>query len=124
MAEGYRIHYTDPSLWGSIVLVNHPGNPATGRAPKDYVFRLDANGDIIVSSTIWQRLQEIAATGLDHGFVFSNVVGNPPTQNPMSNGSDLEKRVFKKTHDGLTETEHKALRNLVPKGFHPKGKRA
>ncbi len=122
MAEGYRIHQTDQTLWGTIVLVNHPGDPATKRAPKDYVFRLDGNGDIIVSSTIWQRLEEIKAAGLEHGFVFSNVVGNPPTQR-TADIDDRGRRVVKKGHDGLTDQELKALQSVVPKGCHAKGKR-
>lgn len=119
MAEGFRIHYTDETYWGSIVLITHPGDMATGRVPKDYVFRLDANGDIIVSSKIWERLEEMKKAGINHGFVFSNVVGEPPTQR-TSEFNDHEKRIFKKSPDGLYETEVQALREIVPKGMRPK----
>lgn len=123
MSEGFRIHYNDQKHWGGIVLVMHPGIPGV-RAPKEYVFRLDVNGDIIVSTTIWQRLQEIQASGLDHGFTFMNIVKNPPTINVSANDrSDQEKRIFRRTHTGISETEAAALQNIIPKGFKARGSR-
>ena len=124
MAEGYRIHYINPAMWGQIVLIPHPGNPSTGRKPKNYVLRLDASGDVIVSTTVWQRLEEVKAAGLDHGFVFTNTVSKPPTQRAGTGNADFTKRVFQQTTDGLSETEHAALKNVIlPKGFKAVGKK-
>jgi hypothetical protein len=60
----------------------HPANPACrhcGRPHecKTYHFQLDAEGTIIVSTTIWQRLLAMPDRG---GFELVNVVANPPTQ--------------------------------------------
>lgn len=119
MSEGYRISYTkDQTAWGNTILIRHPGGE--GRKPKDYVFRLESDGTIIVSETIWQRLNEIKAAGFDHGFVYVNSVSDPPTQNPMSIRQDNTRRIFKDTDTGLSETELKALQSVVPKGFKPK----
>lgn len=42
---------------------------------KDYVLNLDGNGEVLVSETIWKRLQEAGA-----GFDLLNAVKRPPKQ--------------------------------------------
>lgn len=82
---GVRIHH--PSLRNCALLIPHPGDPRRtsqrpdGRRPKDYVIRLDAEGQTIVSETVWRRLQEARKSGLSpHEFIVLNEVANPPTQ--------------------------------------------
>jgi hypothetical protein len=60
----------------------HPQNPACRHCGhpheyKTYHFQLDAEGTIIVSTTIWERLLAMPDRG---GFEKVNVVAEPPTQ--------------------------------------------
>lgn len=64
--SGVRIHH--PTLRACKLLVPHPR--------KDYHLTLDADGNTIVSETVWRRLQEAAHTG--HGFIVLNEVPDPP----------------------------------------------
>lgn len=74
--SGLRLHH--PTKTSCVLIVPHPGG--NGRLPKDYRITLDANGDVIVSTVIWQRLEEARAAGWPHGLIVSNVVGEPPKQ--------------------------------------------
>lgn len=108
MAEGLRIHHPNPAVWGQTVLVPHPGDPRTGRRPKDYHIRLDSDGNCIVSKVIWKRLEEAKNSGLSpHNFVFVNIVTSPPTQGV--GGQPEHRRLFKQEQD--------ALREIAPPGF-------
>lgn len=78
MAQGLRLHH--PTQRACVLLIPHPGDPATGRRPKTYHVELDGQGDVIVSETVWRRLEEARAAGWPHGLMLSNVVGNPPKQ--------------------------------------------
>lgn len=83
--------------------VPHPGDRSTGRRPKDYHLELDHEGDVIVSQTVWARLEQARQSGLSpHRFLVMNevldppglVVGGPP-------GPAL--RMFRQEHDALRE---------------------
>lgn len=78
MAEGIRILH--PTARACILRIPHPGDPATGRRPKPYRIELDSNGEAIISTTIWQRLEEARAAGWPHGLIVANVVASPPKQ--------------------------------------------
>lgn len=74
---GVRIHH--PTLTNAVLIVPHPGDPATGRRPKDYHVRLDSDGNAIVSETVWDRLEQARASGLsEHAFIVLGEVKNPP----------------------------------------------
>lgn len=84
---GVRIHH--PTLTNAVLIVPHPGDPATGRRPKDYHVRLDSNGDAIVSETVWDRLQQARGSGLsDHAFIVLGEVADPP---PLIVGGDPDR---------------------------------
>lgn len=112
MANGIRIHHPNPEVWGQTVIVPHPGDPLTGRKPKDYHLRLDADGNCIVSTKVWQRLEEARACGLSpHKFTIVNVVGEPPTQR-VGGQPDYQRRMFRQ--------EQNALREIAPNGVKPR----
>lgn len=109
---GIRIRHPDPAVWGQTVLVPHPGDPRTGRKPKDYYLRLDSEGCIIVSTTIFRRLEEAKACGLSpHAFVMVNVVEDPPTQG-IGSAPEQQRRILRQ--------EGAALRELTPPGVKPR----
>jgi hypothetical protein len=73
MADGIRLHH--PTERSCVWLVRHPR--------KNYFLRLDADGDVIVSSTVYERLQQVSLAGL----MFLNVVKTPPTINLIIDGA-------------------------------------
>ncbi len=74
---GVRIHH--PTLRNAILIVPHPGDPTTGRLPKDYHIRIDTHGDAIVSETVWGRLQQAKQSNLSgHDFLVTGEVKDPP----------------------------------------------
>ena len=112
---GIRIHHPDPTVWGTTLLIPHPGDSRTGRKPKDYHLRLNAQGDVIVSETIWNRLQEARQTGLTpHNFIVLNEVPDPPAQgldfNP--NKPPEPERYWKQIGE--------ILREIAPPGVQPR----
>lgn len=99
---GVRIHH--PELRDCTLLVPHPGDPETGRRPKDYHIRLDSNGDCIVSETIWQRLKEARDSGLStHDFIVMNEVKNPPDLKLGFTGPVVQRRTYKQMGDAIKE---------------------
>lgn len=112
MANGIRIRHPDPAMAGQTVLVPHPGDPRTGRKPKDYYLRLDSDGCVIVSTTIFRRLEEAKACGLSpHKFVYVNTVEDPPTQG-IGQTPEPHRRIYRQ--------EAEALRELAPPGVKPR----
>lgn len=77
MSDGIRLHH--PTERDCIWLVRHPR--------KDYVLRLDADGDVLVSTTIYERLKEVNLAGL----MFLNTVSKPPMQ--VIGGDPMNTRV-------------------------------
>lgn len=93
MAEGIRIrpkaHMLPPeSAHGRLVVVRDTARPfdpphatcATCGVPHDcktYHFQLDGDGTVIVSTTIWSKLQGMVDTA---GFEQANIVKRPPAQ--------------------------------------------
>lgn len=95
MADGFRIRPREDHLKQDLAINRmivlrdisrpippHPENPVCRiclhpHDCKTYHFQLDAEGTIIVSSTIWDRLQNMPLNG---GFEFINVVSDPPDQ--------------------------------------------
>jgi hypothetical protein len=77
-----------------VLVVPHPGDPRTGRRPKDYFVTLDADGCAIVSETVWKRLQESVAAfpHPNNHWVVINEVLAPPTL--LVGGGGPAKRVF------------------------------
>lgn len=108
---GIRIHH--PTLRNCKLLVKHPGNPLTGRKAKDYHITIDAEGDTIVSETVWMRLQEAKKEGFDGEFIVLNEVPDPPTL-VLSNRSQAEQlRTFRIDED-------RVLREIAPPGVTPR----
>lgn len=99
---GVRIQYLDPKANGATVLIEHAGDPKTGRAKKDYHLRLDGEGRVIVSTTILRRLQEAHAP-----ILILNEVADPPAQKFGSMFVDDRQKM--REIDG-------ALRTLAPPG--------
>lgn len=94
---GIRIHH--PTLREASLLVPHPGDAATGRKGKDYVLRLDSEGNVIVSETVWTRLQEAQAAGANHGFIVLNEVADPPTINVTQGGAVTDPLLTQPTYE-------------------------
>jgi hypothetical protein len=87
---GLRIHH--PTERNCTLLVHHPGEIKSfmktrnkGRGPKDYHIRLDNDGNCIVSTVVWERLQEAGAN-----FIVLNEVADPPAQILGMNDSSVE----------------------------------
>jgi len=111
---GIRIHHPDPVTWGRTILIPHPGDPTSGRKSKDYVLRLDPDGNIIVSETVWQRLQEARDSGLSpHQFIVLNEVPDPPAQH-VGRGPDphIYRRAMRQVGAALQE--------IAPPGIQPR----
>jgi hypothetical protein len=81
------------------MLVPHPGEIRSrfgktlnkGRKPKDYRIQLDADGNCIVSETVWKRLQEAGGN-----FIVLNEVPDPPNISlSMEEGSYHEPATYK-----------------------------
>lgn len=117
---GIRIHH--PTLRGCTLLVPHPGDPRTGRKPKDYHIHLDENGDALVSETVWRRLQEAQASGLSaHGFIVLNEVPDPPTLVMSAEQPGVKRRTFRVEHDGKAREVVDDDLRAVTQRFAPKG---
>ena len=98
---GVRIHH--PTMKNCTLLIPHPGDPKTGRAPKDYHIKLDSDGDCIVSETVLQRLLEARRSGLSlHDFVILNEVKDPPTQGVgFQEGTFRSPAMYKQVKDAI-----------------------
>jgi hypothetical protein len=71
------------------LLYPHPGG--NGRGAKDYHLRLDADGQVTVSETVWSRIQEAEALGQwPERFVLVGTVSNPPPLNISTPGGTIE----------------------------------
>jgi hypothetical protein len=98
---GVRIHH--PTLTSCTLLVPHPGDPSTGRQPKDYHLRLDGHGDAIVSETVWRRLVEARTSGLSaHDFLVLNEVPDPPAQSVGDVQAEI-RRTYRQVNSALAE---------------------
>lgn len=98
---GLRLRATNPPPSGEPLLVPHPGGD--GRAPKVYFLRCDPDGYVIVSETVWSRLEEAAAAGFPHGLEYVNTVEAPPTV--QLRGGTGRQRAHLQTGDGRQEIE-------------------
>lgn len=106
MAEGIRIHH--PSLTNCMLEIPHPGRTdAAGNVtykPKNFHIRLDANGDCIVSTTVWEFLKEARDTGFTpHEFIIVNTVADPPAQSVGQTGPTDQRRVYRQIQDAIHE---------------------
>ena len=98
---GVRIHH--PTMSSCTLLIPHPGDPSTGRSPKDYHLRLDGDGNCIVSETVWLRLVEARTSGLSpHDFLVLNEVPDPPAQTLGDVPGDI-RRTYRQVRDALAE---------------------
>lgn len=116
---GIRIHHGE--LRNCVLLVPHPGDPRTGRRPKDYRITLDGDGDCIVSETVWRRLEEARGSGLSpHAFIILNEVADPPAIRlgaPGETAGNAGKvRTYRQTPDGVTDEELLSIAQQVAKG--------
>jgi len=115
---GIRLYH--PTKRDVTLLIPHPGDPATGRKPKDYHVRLDTTGHVIVSERVWQRLRESEKAGWPHGLVVSNEVKKPPAQTVGWNGDRKVPRIERVT--ALRGQELAAIERLQREGRVPDGK--
>ena len=123
MAEGIRIHH--PTLTSCMLEIPHPGrideNGNVLRRPKNYHIRLDADGNCIVSTTVWDFLKEARDTGFTpHEFIIVNTVANPPAQTVGQAGSEEQRRVYRQIKEAIHEIAPtgvvgKAVRMVRPK---------
>lgn len=123
---GIRIHHTN--LKDCTLVVRHPGGgrpsgaPAGAvRRPKDYHIHLDANGDSIVSETVWLRLQEAQRGGSPHQFVVLNEVPDPPDLIVGDATAQRKVRTFVQTPDGVRDAELQSIaQTFAPRGITPR----
>lgn len=116
---GLRIHH--PDLRACVLLVPHPGDPVTGRRPKDYHITLDADGDCIVSETVWRRLEEARGSGLSpHQFMVLNEVPDPPKI--IVGGAPAERvRTFRQQPNGVSDAALLSIaQQYAPPGLRPR----
>ena len=118
---GLRLHH--PTATNTTLIVPHPGGGAVNRFPKDYHIRIDANGDTIVSETVYNGLQECAGFGFDHKLIYVNDVDNPPTQGvgfqPPTELQNVER--VGTTREGVPSFIEKMKRDgIIPTGVTPK----
>lgn len=113
---GIRIHH--PEARDVVLLIPHPGDPETGRAPKDYHIHVDADGYSIVSETVWRRLEEARGSGLSpHQFLVVNEVPDPPALVISQAEAAPLKRVMVQTPDGIKEARlQEAAQLFAPRG--------
>jgi len=112
--SGVRIHH--PTHKNCIMLVPHPGEFRRGlkiynkgRKAKDYRIVLDAEGNCIVSETIWQRLQEAKAP-----FIILNTVENPPPQYlNMREGTYEIPATYRQLQDAIKEIAPPGVKTLI-----------
>ena len=119
-----------PTHRGSTLLVRHPGGPqpdGSVRQAKDYHLRLDENGRVIVSETVWRRIQEAQVLHGGADFVSVSQVGNPPAQGMATPGDTLLlARTFRQQGDGRITDDTDAYkaevvaRALAPRGVKPR----
>lgn len=118
---GFRIHH--PTLRSCVVVIPHPGDPRTGRRPKDYQLTLDSEGDVIVSETVWRRLMEARGSGLSpHEFVLLNEVTDPPPLLMAQVGTMDLRRSFKQLPDGsvVDDEIQRVAQKFAPRGVTPR----
>ena len=99
---GVRLHHREKR--DCVVQIPHMGR-TTPTGPKLYNLRLDANGDVIVSATVLQRLREAQALLGVNLFVILDEVKEPPSL--LIGGSQGQVRRVFRFQDG-------ALREQVP----------
>lgn len=116
--SGVRIHH--PMLRSCVLLVPHPGSDL--RSPKEYHIHLDADGNSIVSSTVWSRLMEARSLGLSpHEFVVMNEVPAPPTLLVSKKTGVAVSRVYRQRPDGISTTGLMEIaQQFAPKGITPR----
>lgn len=62
MSVGIRIMAEEPSLRRKcLFVVPHPERRLPDGSPKEYHLRTDEHGAVLVSETVWRRIQEIMA---------------------------------------------------------------
>jgi len=94
---GVRIMH--PSLRGVTLLIEHPGGGE--RKAKDYHLRLDADGQVTVSETVWSRIREAEVAGeWGERFVLVGEVLDPPPLNLASPGGRIEVARFYRQDKG------------------------
>jgi hypothetical protein len=97
---GVRIHHREKR--DCVVQIPHMGRQSAGH-PKLYNVRLDANGDAIVSPTVWQRLQEaLGLLGSPSVFLVLDEVRQPPTLH-VGRSTGRTQRVFRIDDGSLRE---------------------
>lgn len=114
---GLRLRH--PTEKGTELIVPHPGGGVVCPGPKDYHIRLDSEGYVIVSETVYEGLQECAAFGFDHQLVFVNEIDNPPAQGvgflPPTSLPDT-KRVGTIREGDPSSIEKMKRSGIIPKG--------
>lgn len=102
--SGIRIAHPDPRFRGALLRIPHPTR-ATATGPKTYELRLDGEGAVIVSETVWARICECwipdaAGVKVPASSIFAviNVVDDPPHQ-LIGAGRDVELVTFDLTHN-------------------------
>lgn len=84
MADGVRIIATDERLRGATIEVPHPTRLITRdghQVAKVYSIRLDGEGAALVSTVVWDRIQEIMAIDpTAPRFLEVGLAAAPPTQ--------------------------------------------
>lgn len=81
MSIGLRIIPEDPELRRRcLFVVPHPERTLADGSPKEYHLRSDDNGTILVSVTVWRRIQEIMALNpYAPRFMLAGQTQSPPT---------------------------------------------
>lgn len=94
---GVRIMH--PTLRGVTLLIEHPGDGV--RRAKDYHLRLDSEGQVTVSETVWARIREAEVAGQwEERFVLVGEVLNPPPLSLASPGGLIEVGRFYRQEKG------------------------
>jgi hypothetical protein len=81
VSVGLRIVPEDPALRRrALFVVPHPERRLPDGSPKEYHLRSDDNGTILVSETVWRRIQQIMALNpYAPRFMLAGQTRRPPT---------------------------------------------
>ncbi len=118
---GLRIHH--PTERSVVLLVQHPGRGLRRSQPKTIPIHLDEEGNSIVSTGVWEDIQEATVNTPEHHFIVLNEVSDPPTIIAGLNHSQApEMRTLEARPEGGVSDSNLQMvaQTFAPKGIRPR----
>lgn len=98
----------------------HPGAQHGWAKPKMYPLLIDENGDTLVSTTVWYRLQAAGKLGrIEREFIYLNDVPDPPTLR-IGGKPGAEMSTYERGLDDENRQISEAIKQIAPavQSFH------